>query len=309
VSLAQQLSGSRNDFAGCFRMLQFTFRIVSNQYDLWSLIERYLEPFHTDPQPDLSTYAVFVRRTRTQPYVLERDHEGILTSMTPGGVVIRLLWELNREAIQQSDGLVLVHAAAASWGQHGIVLPAQMGSGKTTLVAGLVAAGFDYLTDEAAVIDPETRMLAPYPKSLSMEPGSIAAIPGLERTLPPQFEWGSRLDYPVRAIDLRPGSVGSACRLRLLISPFYEPEGSTTLEPLSRAAGLLTLAENCFTMNRGSGKSLHILAGALEGVSCYRLRMSDLDTAVGIVGELVKEDSFVRSSRDGDLESGEAHGA
>ena len=32
----------------------------------------------------------------------------------------------------------------------GLILPAPSGGGKTTLVAGLVAAGFDYLSDEVA---------------------------------------------------------------------------------------------------------------------------------------------------------------
>ena len=68
--------------------------------------------------------------------------------------------------------LLLVHAGAVvTPSGSGVLLPAASGSGKTSLVAGLVRAGWGYLSDEVGAIDPVTRRLCPYPKVLSIKPG------------------------------------------------------------------------------------------------------------------------------------------
>ena len=52
-----------------------------------------------------------------------------------------------------------------------------MESGKTTLTAGLVRAGFDYLSDEAVAFDWDTLDIVPYAKPLSID-GLVGAVPG-----------------------------------------------------------------------------------------------------------------------------------
>ena len=52
--------------------------------------------------------------------------------------------------------------------------PGASGSGKSTLTAGLARAGLGYLTDELAALDLASGQLLPYPKPITVKPGSFA---------------------------------------------------------------------------------------------------------------------------------------
>lgn len=96
------------------------------------------------------------------------------------------LFELHAErlAAELAPDAVFVHAGAVSRRGRGILLPGHSGTGKTTLVAALVAAGADYYSDEFAVLDRGGRLLpyarAPRPKDDAPEfsPGRLPARVG-----------------------------------------------------------------------------------------------------------------------------------
>jgi hypothetical protein len=68
---------------------------------------------------------------------------------------------------------VFIHAGVVARAGRAIVLPGQSWSGKTTLVAALVRAGAEYLSDEFAVLDANGRV-HPFAKPLSVRaPGSL----------------------------------------------------------------------------------------------------------------------------------------
>jgi hypothetical protein len=192
-----------------------------------------------------------------------------------------LLWDVNTEAIARCRRLAL-HAAAASWHGHGIVMPAPPDSGKTTLVAGLVTAGCDYLTDEAAIIDPATGRLHPYPRSLWIEPASLAVIPGLDGRLRTGREFVGSW-YHTSPDDLRPGSIGEPCAVRLVAFPIYVEGAATELTPMTRSEALAHLIANSFNFERFGGRGLGILRDVVAGADCYRLSMGDLDAAVAAI--------------------------
>jgi hypothetical protein len=69
---------------------------------------------------------------------------------------------------------VFIHAGAVARAGRAIVLPGRSWSGKSTLVAALVRAGADYLSDEYAVLDSNGRV-HPFAKPLSVRaPGSLS---------------------------------------------------------------------------------------------------------------------------------------
>ena len=149
-------------------------------------------------------------------------------------------------------------------------------------------AGFRYLTDEAAFVDPTTRILRPFPRPLWMELGTVEIIPGVRDKLP-AFSQGARLNYHVAPNDLRSRSIGSPCRIRLIVAPTYVRGASTRLEPLSRAEGLVVLAGNSFNAAKGGKAAVELLADVVAGAECFRLVMGDLRSAVETVSALVKQ--------------------
>jgi|SRR5581483_2960094 hypothetical protein len=65
---------------------------------------------------------------------------------------------------------LFVHAGVVGWRGRAIVIPGRSMSGKSTLVAALVAAGATYYSDEFAVLDPHGRVHA-YPRPLRLRDG------------------------------------------------------------------------------------------------------------------------------------------
>ena len=87
-------------------------------------------------------------------------------------------WHLNQEVIAHSSDRALLHAGAVRRPGGGlVVLPGQTNAGKSTLTAGLVRAGWGYLTDELVGITPGTGEAGGYRKALSLDPGAWPLFP------------------------------------------------------------------------------------------------------------------------------------
>lgn len=221
----------------------------------------------------------------TGDWELVADGERVVATATAAGLVVKVVHLLNDKAITSWRG-VTCHAGGVERDGAAVVLPADPESGKTTLTTGLVRSGFRYVTDEAVAFQPGTRMIAPYPKPLSIDPGSWHLFPELE----PHADLGSD-DYKaeqwqVPPSAIRPGAIAAPCRAQLVVFPKYVDGATTELVPVHRAEALVELAKNTFAFNRKSRSALEALAGVVRGVQCYRLTVGELDAAVALVDEL-----------------------
>ena len=192
-----------------------------------------------------------------------------------------LFWYLNRTIAALPTDLLLLHAAAAADDGRVVICAGRAGSGKSTLVARLVQRGFDYLTDEIAALD-STRSVAPYPKPISLEPGSLPLLPGLE--LPPVL---GTIDpdgtCQVPADVLRAGAVAAGGVATVIVFPdIVEGEGAALL-PMTRAEAVEQLALSSFQLPASPGLRLPHIRALAEQVPCFRLRLHDLDDAVDVI--------------------------
>jgi hypothetical protein len=266
----------------------YVFRFETRLSAVATLLERYLAPFRTEGRGDGPTYSV-VGQDREAPYLVSLDGQAVSEAWTVAWVVESVLQHVYEEAIGRTSDYLVVHAAAASWEGRGLVLSAPMDSGKTTLVTGLMRAGFDYLTDEAALLELETGILHPFPKALTLEPPTIALMPELREKIPKEFSGPGRLRYFFLPDDIRPGSVGEACPVRYVILPRFERGAPTDLRPMTRGEAVVALAENTMNLPRLAGRGFRTLATAVGDAECHRLTMGDLDGAVNAVASLVRE--------------------
>jgi hypothetical protein len=222
------------------------------------------------------------------PYVLRVEDEEVWSAGSAGGIAEHALWLISQDAVAQIVDHIAVHAAAASRGGMGVIMPAPPDAGKTTLVAGLVNAGFSYLTDEMALINPASGWVDPFPRALWMDRRSIALIAGLAERVEDDLIAREAPSVHVRPDDLRPGAIGPSCPIALVVAPRYEPGAATVAEPMSRAEMLRLLLVNSPNAHRFGRRGPAILAGALRGADCYRLQVGDLEAGVRAVIDLVE---------------------
>jgi hypothetical protein len=202
----------------------------------------------------------------------------------PAYVLGYLTWHINQQVIRRgSEERVLVHASGAVRDGVAVMFPAGQEAGKTTLVAGLVRAGYAYLTDEALAVDVDTLELLPYAKPLSIDPGSWSVLADLRPELAPETFTYLAGQWQVPVQHVRPDAVAGPAVCRMIVFPRYVADAPTTLDPLGRADALATLLQHCFRFHERGARNFEVLARLVAQSHCFRLTSGDLDAACDAV--------------------------
>jgi hypothetical protein len=285
-----------------FHALAHDFRVVAESREVGEYFEELLAAF---PEVDgnVREYRIRVEGEADAPgrrFVVELDDDLVVSEESVGTLGGTFVHALNRRAIS-TDYAVTCHAGGVELDGVGFVFPAHMESGKTTLTAGLVRAGFSYLTDEAVAFDASSRMIEPYPKPLSIDHGSHFLFPELEPAPAPGDDAAPEQQWQVPPDAIRPGAVGRPCPARYILFPTYREDATTELEELSAATTLVELATNTFEFRDHPRHALEVLAGVVEGARGFRLVVGDLDEACRLIAELAERSEFAdaRGSRGG----------
>ena len=205
-----------------------------------------------------------------------------LARASPAVVFDQLILETTTRTFERGE-FVFVHAGVAARHGVGVLLPAAPRSGKSTTVAGLVRAGFDFFSDEVAALDLSSGAVRPFPRPLMLSASSLTAIPGLEGELPAAYEAFRSMKHRMAPDDLRPGALGDECRIAFIVAPTYSESADTLLEPMSRAETLQLLVEQCFNLDRFGARGFSLLSDVVRGADCYRLTIGELDGALTAV--------------------------
>ena len=280
---------------GTFQALGYSFAVRSTHEGIGRFVGEMYGPCIAPHARPTTWYSIVDGLPGEWPHALyvgsDRASQGVHATQ----VLNYLTWHVNQQVVARSGDLVLLHAAAAALDDVGVILPAAMESGKTTLVAGLVKAGFRYLTDEAAAIHPESLRLHPYPKPLSIDPGSWSVLGDLEPHVDASTAAYLEEQWQVTPQRIRPNAISGPVDAALVVFPRYEQGVETVLEPLRRSEAMLVMLEQTFSFHVAGRRNLLALARFLDGVNCYRLVTGDLDEACGALLRLAEA---VRSDRE-----------
>ena len=282
--------GPRWDSEKSYRVLSYYFSLRWNWAEGGELADRVLHRFAVAPDPaeerDPPTPGMPPRyslvasgRGRGRRFELLYADGMLLSGPVPSTILEGLFWHINTETIRRTGDFLLVHAGAVvTPAGDGVLILGRSGSGKTTLTAGLVRAGFGYLSDEAGAIDPVTRRLFPYPKALSVKDGNPHLLPAENDLLKSQ-----RYLLPE---EIRPGCVAGPCDVRFVVSHRYRPSDATTITSITPAAGVVELSRNALNLSVYGSRGVTLLSDVARGASHSTLVSRTLDEAVQAVGTL-----------------------
>ncbi|MDQ1430091.1 MAG: hypothetical protein QOF40_693 [Actinomycetota bacterium] len=268
-----------------YRALEHGFRVSVESQPLGAYVDDLFAAFPEGDTSDPVEYTIGIAADGADRWTLDIAGDGESKGEV-STVLMQLMQSLNQRAIESTDALV-VHAGGVERDGVGLVLPAHMESGKTTLTTGLVRAGFRYLSDEAIAFDRETGWIEPYPKPFSLDPGSWSMFPELEPSVPGTAPGYDAVQWLVPPGAIRPDAVSGACRARFLVFPKYEAGVATELRGLSRAEATIELARNTFAFREQSRRSLDAVAMIVRDTEVYRMAVGDLQEAVAQLDELV----------------------
>jgi hypothetical protein len=238
-------------------------------------------------------YRVLRRNHRHVPYALYHDNTRLLLARTPQAVVGFLGWHINRQMIDKTCAdHVVVHAAAATRAGITVILPGGQEHGKTTTVGGLLRGGYDYVTDEAVVIDPDSRWINPFPKALSIDEGSWPLFP--ECRPASQEGWPQ---WQVRAEQLGARSIRTpVLPPRIIVFPRYQAGSPTVVAELSAGDAVRELVGTTFRFADNPRRNLAVLAALVQGSTVARLQIGNLEDAVLAI-DMILSETLIRALR------------
>lgn len=289
TNLAAEPSGRDDAWAfesGRFQALGHEFSVRTTCAALGRHVDHVFSPFAVPGTP-ATWYSIRELEDEGETwYLVDFGEDRVVRTKWARRAFGMLLWHMNQETIRRSHRFTLLHASAAERDGIAAIFPAPMESGKTTLVAGLLRAGLRYLTDEAAAIDPENLRVHPFPKALSIDPGSWDVLADLEPHVDPAVAPFAIGQWQVVPDAIRPAAVAPPAPVRLVVAPRYSAGAATTLESLGRPEMLRLCIDSTFRFTDHGRRNFAVLAEVTRTSECFRLTVGDLRTACNLVLEL-----------------------
>jgi hypothetical protein len=265
-----------------FACLDLCFSVRASDPVLQALLEDLYAPCTIDRAPDLEL-TVTQGDGETASWAVNVDGHCVRTTDHGRTALAHVVWEISQAVLEASagDSTLLLHAAAAARGQHAVLLPAASGSGKSTMVAGLVTRGLGYLTDDVAAVDIATGVIRPYPKPISVPLRLRRLFPRAGKVPPDRYPYLGEEGF-LGLGDLA-ATVAEPSTPRLIVVPRYVANRGARLDELSRAEALTLLLEQSFDVADVTQQRLDFVASIVRVCDCFRLEYSDLDRAVDLV--------------------------
>ncbi|MDI4634494.1 HprK-related kinase A [Pelomonas sp. V22] len=201
-------------------------------------------------------------------------------------------WGLNWAIASQALGYLVMHAAVLARNGRAIMLPGFPGAGKSTLCASLaLIEGWQLLSDELAILEPDSGLLLPHPRPISLKNASIEVV----RAFP-----GARLG-PVYS-DTRKGTVTHAAvpeaslaqarqsaRCQWILFPRFVAGQPAAIEEIERAEAFKLIAEQSFNRERMGGTGFDAMMALLGGARCFVASYPSTADGLAVVREICSE--------------------
>jgi HprK-related kinase A len=198
-------------------------------------------------------------------------------------------WGLNWAISTTSYTHLMIHAAVVGRGEAALILPGTPGSGKSTIAAALVAEGWRLLTDEIALLVPDSATLMPLVRPISLKNQSIDIIRArapdavFSRTVLDTHKGSLALLRPPAASV---AAMRSPAEARWLVFPRYAKSTQPLFAAKSRAMSFHALARNAFNYEIHGESGFRTLARLISQVECRDLVFDDLDYALAAIRSL-----------------------
>ena len=206
-------------------------------------------------------------------------------------------WQLFRYLECQLDHMLadhvtshlLLHSGSVAKGGAGIVIPGESGSGKSSLTLALLESGYEYFSDEIAVVDSQSGELRSFPKPVSIK--NRSNFPNLFR--PENLWFGPESDVEDSVWYVHPEDLGAVVAdqpapIRYIIFPTRCAPSDAALRPLTAGQALTQLVANSINLPNLGSKGFHLIAELVNQAQSFSLKSADLAASVSLVNGLLE---------------------
>ena len=200
-----------------------------------------------------------------------------------------LEWGISHCVIAAYPQYIQLHAGTLALDGKGVLLAGQSGCGKSTLTAALAARGWQYLSDEFALIDPDTLRLHPFPRALCIKAASFDLVGRLGLPLWRRRPYVKFCKGRVGYVSPRDLAVATeSVPIRLLAFLSYVGERPVSYRSVPRAQAAYALAENAFNRAVFGDRMVSVLSTLVRTAPCVALESGRTEDTVERIEALVR---------------------
>lgn len=195
--------------------------------------------------------------------------------------------------------LLILHAGVVWKDEKAMIFPGATGGGKTTLCLGLLQNGFQYFSDDWALIDPDSLKVWHFPRIMQVREGTLKLFPKLKRLIeksPHKFlcceDRGIKI-FLVKADDILPVRTNiENAKVEYIVFLKYSP---TVKEPiLKEISAMEALKQMLFFIEniklfRVRGYLVKRLVKLVSNSECFNLTCGDIGKTTELVSSLMEK--------------------
>jgi HprK-related kinase A len=194
-----------------------------------------------------------------------------------------LEWGLNWVVATTAHQYLIIHAAVVERNGMALLLPAPPGSGKSTLCAGLAFRGWRLLSDELALVRPDTGQIVALARPISLKNESIDVI----RRFAPDAVMGPPTEGSIKGtiVLVKPPTasidrIDTTAEPRWIVFPRYQAGAAIQFTERGKAGALIQLGESAMNYNILGELGFSAISELVERCDVGDFVYSDLEEAV-----------------------------
>ncbi|MFN3233138.1 MAG: HprK-related kinase A [Alphaproteobacteria bacterium] len=184
---------------------------------------------------------------------------------------------------------LVMHAAVVAKDGKAVIIPGETGQGKSTLCAALVSKGWRHLSDEFALIDPDTLEITAHPRPISLKNASLEAVQAWDRDAEPKMVMhgtpkGSVGYLPPsrRAVEAASQRVTPAA----IVFPGFGRSSDPSIREVGKGQAFIILTACCVNYRELGETGFTALSRLVDSLPVYMSVYTDTATSVALVESL-----------------------
>jgi HprK-related kinase A len=201
-----------------------------------------------------------------------------------------LEWGMNWCIATRAHQYLILHAGTIEKNGHVIIMPAEPGSGKSTLTAAMVYDGWRLFSDELALVSLENEKVYPSTRPINLKNDSIDIIK--KQVNSAVFSTVAKDTHKGTVALLKPPQASvnrmhEPADLHSFVFPKYVKGAKAKLTQISNIDAFQVIIEQSFNYHTLGVDAFNLLSNLLARVKCYQFEYSDFDEAKQIFSDLV----------------------
>lgn len=204
-----------------------------------------------------------------------------------------LEWGLNWVISTHAHDHLVLHAAVLERDGRALLLSADPGSGKSTLCAGLVHAGWRLLSDELALLELSSGRVRPVARPISLKNESIEVVRGLGDEVELSAVCADTTKGAVAHMRPPADSVARRAEMALpawLVFPRFTRGGQLSVEPVGKAHAFMEMVRHAFNYGFLGASAFGALADLIERSETFRAGYGSLTQILPEIDRLTAAD-------------------